>query len=252
MGTSLFGHCEACCGKDANEVQSDNNPFTLKRNTRNSKGTHKNCMKKILITSSCTNPNSMLNSEMSDRTDFSFSLDNSPIKTHKNTLTCLQNNLISFQLYEKLIKGERLHSILEPLAFYTNNFLYELLLSILLKIKIIFKDSFFAEVPVINLFNNFLQIYQELNNRNILDEIKMNMEEDSRIKYNLLDMIESAVELYHFFKYKILYEKEPYNQNYWEQYKDSIYYMKQKVDEIKNGVTNINLSLGDNKLKIIN
>ena len=249
MGTNILGQCETCCGKDNHDLESDKNPIVLKKTSRFSPQNQNQYMKKIFITSSPTNYN--YNSGISDRTDISMSVDNSPIKSCKNDIQFLQNNLISFQIYEKMIKGERLHNILEPLTFYANNILYELLLSILIKIKDIFKDGFFDENEVINLYKKYSQIFEELYNKNILEEIKSNIEEDSRIKYNLLDIIESIVELFHFFKYKILSDHEPYNKCYWEQYKDYINYIEQKLDEIKNGIININLSLGDNKLKII-
>ena len=96
-----------------------------------------------------------------------------------------------------------------------------------------------------------MKVFQELKEKNIFEEIKLNIEEDSRLKYNLLDIIESVIELYHFFKYKILNDQEPYNKFYWEQYKNCVNYMEQKVIDIKKGIININLSIGENKLKII-
>ena len=251
MGTLFFGQCETCCGKENQDLVSDNNPILNKKTTRFSQSNQDKYIKKIIISSSPTNFNNSLGPAASDRNEISMSLDNSPIKTYKNDIIKIQSNLISFQIYEKMINGERLHNIIEPLTFYNNNLLYELLLSILNKIKDIFKDNFFDEKAVINLHQNYMKMLYELNNKNILEDIKLNIEEDSRIKYNLLDIIESVVELFHFFKYKILCDQEPYNKCYWEQYKNYINYMEQKLNEIKNGIVNINLSIGDNKLKII-
>lgn len=251
MGTLFFGQCETCCGKENHDIIPDNNPILLKKTSRFSQSNQNKYMKKIFISSSPTNFNYILNSGISDRTDISISLDNSAIKSNKNDILNLQNSLIGFQIYEKMVNGERLHNILEPLTFYNNNLLYELLLFILNKIKDIFKENFFDEKAVINLHQNYMRMFYELNNKNILEDIKLNIEEDSRIKYNLLDIIESVVELFHFFKYKILFDQEPYNKCYWDQYKNSISYMEQKLSEIKNGIININLSIGDNKLKII-
>ena len=251
MGTLFLGHCEPCCGKENPDLVSDINPIVNKKTSRFSQSNQNKYTKKIIISSSPTNFNYILNSAISDRTDISISLDNSAIKSYKNDILNLQSNLIGFQIYEKMVNGERLHNILEPLTFYNNNLLYELLLFILNKIKDIFKENFFDEKDVIILHQNYMKMFYDLNNKNILEDIKLNIEEDSRIKYNLLDIIESAVELFHFFKYKILSDQEPYNKCYWDQYKDSINYMKQKLNEIKNGIININLSIGDNKLKII-
>lgn len=252
MGTILFGNCETCCGKDNQDIESDNYPILLKKTSRFSQyNQNYQYVKKILISSSPTNFNLIGNSAISDRTDLSISFDNSQLKLFKNDILNLQNNLISFQLYEKMINGERLHNILEALTFYNNNILFELLLSILNKINDIFKDNFFDEKDVIFLHKNFVKVFQELNEKNIFEEIKLNIEEDSRLKYNLLDIIESVIELYHFFKYKILNDQEPYNKFYWEQYKNCVNYMEQKVIDIKKGIININLSIGENKLKII-
>lgn len=251
MGTIFLAQCEACCGKVNQGFEQDNNPILQKNTNKLSQGQQNKNMKKILITSSPTNINLLTNSAISERTDLSVSLDNSQIKTYKADILSILNNLTNSQLYEKIIRGERLHNILEPLACYNNSVLYDLLLSLLNKKIDIFKESFFDELNVINLHQKYIKIYKELINNNTLDDIKINMEEDSRLKYNLLDIIESSVELFHFFKYKILNDQEPYNKCYWEQYKDCIIYMEQKVNEIKNGIININLSLGDNKLKII-
>ena len=256
MGSNFILQCETCCGKVNQEFEQDNIPIVLKKTTTEKQN---KISKKILISSSSsslspsnTNKNLLTNSAaISERTDISLSLDNSQTKINKTDITILLNNLTNTQLYEKIINGERLHNILEPLACYSNDLLYSLLQSLLNKTMEIFKENFFDEWDVIGLYRNFVKINQELNEKNILDDIKINIEEDSRLKYNLMDIIGTCVELFHFFKYKILNEQEPYNKCYWEQYKDCIYYMQQKLHEIKNGIININLSLGDNKLKII-
>ena len=148
-------------------------------------------MKKILISSSPTNYNYFSSSAISDRTDFSMSLDNSPTKSFKNDIFNLQNKLINPQIYEKMINGERLHNILEPLTYYNNNILYELLFSISVKIKQVFKDSFFDEKEVINLLKICIKTFEDLYNEGIIEDIRANIEEDSRIKYNLMVSIQS-------------------------------------------------------------
>ena len=248
MGTVFINHCETCCGEGTQDLETDSNPIVLKKSSTVTQNPY---LKKIALNSQNNNFNAITNSAISDRTDISISLDNSPMKQYKNEILNLHNNLISFQIYDKMIKGERLHNILEPLSCYNNNKLFELLLSVLTKIKDVFKEAFFDEKSVIDLYHKYMSAFQELNNNNIFDDIKSNIEEDSRLKYNLLDVIESVTELFHFFKYKILNDQEPYNKCYWEKYKDYINYMEQKINEIKNGIININLSLGDNKLKII-
>ena len=254
MGNIICGQCETCCGKCSQEFIQENNPILIKKETFLTAKNHYKYGKKILLASPPSNINLFSNSpiiEKTEKTDISMSVDNSPIKSFNNDILMNIYNLISYQLYNKMINGERLHNILEPLASNNNNILYELILVILIKIRDIYNNEFCDESDVSDLHQYFVKVYQELNNKNILDDIKNNMEEDSRLKYNLLDIIETCVELYHFFKYKIYNGKEPYDKFYWEQYKNCIDFMKSKINEIKNGLNNINLSLGDNKLKII-
>ena len=254
MGNIICGQCETCCGKCSQEYIKENNPILIKKETMLTSKNQNKYGKKILQISPSSNVNLFASSyitEKTDKTDFSMTVDNSPIKSFNNDLLMTIYKLISYQLYNKMINGERLHNILEPLTSYNNNILYELILAILIKIRDIYNNEFYDESEVGDLHQHFVKVYQELNNKNILDDIKNNIEEGSRLKYNLLDIIETCVELYHFFKYKIYNGKEPYDKFYWEQYKNCIDFMKSKINEIKNGLNNINLSLGDNKLKII-
>ena len=254
MGNIICGQCETCCGKCSQEYIKENNPILIKKETMLTSKNQNKYGKKILQISPSSNVNLFASSyitEKTDKTDFSMTVDNSPIKSFNNDLLMTIYKLISYQLYNKMINGERLHNILEPLTSYNNNILYELILAILIKIRDIYNNEFYDESEVGDLHQHFVKVYQELNNKNILDDIKNNIEEGSRLKYNLLDIIETCVELYHFFKYKIYNGKEPYDKFYWEQYKNCIDFMKSKINEIKNGLNNMNLSLGDNKLKII-
>ena len=254
MGNVICGHCEACCGKCSQEYIKENNPFLIKKETIFTNKNQNKYGKKILLASPPSNINLFSSSHITDKTektDLSMSVDNSPIKSFNNDLLMTIYNLISYQLYNKMINGERLHNILEPLTSYNNNKLYELILAILIKIRDIYINEFCDESEIGDLHQHFVKVYQELNNKNIIDDIKNNIEEDTRLKYNLLVIIETCVELYHFFRYKIYNGKEPYDKFYWEQYKNCIDLMKTKIIAIKNGLNNMNLSLGDNKLKII-
>ena len=254
MGNIICGQCETCCGKCSQEYIKENNPILIKKETMLTSKNQNKYGKKILQISPSSNVNLFASSyitEKTDKTDFSMTVDNSPIKSFNNDLLMTIYKLISYQLYNKMINGERLHNILEPLTSYNNNILFDLILVILIKIRDIYNNEFCDASEVSDLHQHFVKVYQELNNKNILDDIKNNIEEGSRLKYNLLDIIETCVELYHFFKYKIYNGKEPYDKFYWEQFKNCIDFMKSKINEIKNGLNNINLSLGDNKLKII-
>ena len=65
-----------------------------------------------------------------------------------------------------------------------------------------------------------MKIYNYLFENNILEEIKINIEEDVRIKYNLIDVLESCTEIYHFFLWKIFNGKKPHHMFYWDQSKN--------------------------------
>ena len=189
-----------------------------------------------------------------DKNNLSISFDDSLKKSNEENninIIPILNILLSSQFYEKLIKGERFHNLLDFLYNYNNNILLSLLLIILEKIKYILNDALNIENEIKLLHNNFKMKYLYLIEKNILGEIESNMEEQSTIKYNLIYVIESSVEIFHFFCYFILNKKKPYNIFYWDKYNNFKNYIFQKINEIKNGIININLSLGDNKLKII-
>ena len=172
MGTVLICHCETCCGKENQDLETDSNPIVLRKSSTVTQNPY---LKKIMLNSQTNNFNVITNTAISDRTDISISFDNSPIKQHQNEILTLHNNLINFQIYDKMIKGERLHNILEPLTCYNNNILFELLLSILTKIKDVFKEGFFDENAVIDLYHKYMGAFQELNNNNIFGDIKLNI-----------------------------------------------------------------------------
>ena len=243
MGNLLSCNCETCLvNKD--QVMNDNqSQRIIPISKKNSRGN-------ILI-SSTTNISIINKSYNIEKTDISFSLDDSLKRVSNDNIIYLLKILISEKFYEKLIKGERMHNLLEFLYNYKNDILFSLLTFILFKIKNILNESIFVEYSITEIHSKFIKTYFYLIENNILEEIKENIEEDSRIKYNLIDVIESCTEIYHFFCYKILYEKKPYNIFYWDKYKNYYDYIEQKIDEIKSEINNINLSLGDNKLKII-
>ena len=243
MGNLLSCNCETCLvNKD--QVMNDNqSQRIIPISKKNSRGN-------ILI-SSTTNISIINKSYNIEKTDISFSLDDSLKRVSNDNIINLLKILISEKFYEKLIKGERMHNLLEFLYNYKNDILFSLLTFILFKIKNILNESIFVEYSITEIHSKFIKTYFYLIENNILEEIKENIEEDSRIKYNLIDVIESCTEIYHFFCYKIFYEKKPYNIFYWDKYKNYYDYIEQKIDEIKSEINNINLSLGDNKLKII-
>ena len=243
MGNLLSCKCETCL---LNKEQEVNDNKYQKRIPISQKSSRRN-----IIFSPTTNINIITRSNNIEQKDISISLDDSIKRTNDSKIIQLLNILISNQFYEKLIKGERLHNLLEFLYIYNNTILFNLLLYLLFKIKNILNDSIYLEYKTKEIYTYFMKEYLNLIDNNILDDIKKNIEEDYRIKYNLIDVLESSVELYHFFYYKIFKGRSPYNIFYWEQYKNYYNYIEQKIGGIKDGIININLSLGDNKLKII-
>ena len=169
MGNVICGQCEACCGKCSQEYIKENNPILIKKETIFTNKNQYKYGKKILLASQASNINLFSSSPITDKTektDLSMSVDNSPIKSFNNDLLMTIYNLISYQLYNKMINGERLHNILEPLTSYNNNKLYELILAILIKIRDIYINEFCDESEIGDLHQYFVKVYQELNNKN--------------------------------------------------------------------------------------
>ena len=244
MGSISTCNCKICLINNDQEINDNKSQKVIPIFQKYSKGN--------TIISSTTSINIINRSFNMEKNDISISSDDSTQRSSKDNIVQLLNVLISEQFYEKLIKGERLHNLLEFLYSYKNNILFCLLQIILIKIKNIFNETTITiENPTKQIHKNFVKIYLDLLADNILIEMRQNIEEDSRIKYNLIDVIESCTEIYHFFCFKIFKQKKPYNNCYWDKYKDYYIYMVQKINEIKNGINNINLSIGDNKLKII-
>ncbi len=235
MGNILLCKCESCLmtkEQELNDIKTQ---------------------KIIPITKKLIEKNEMVlsNTNINPKNDLSISFDDSLRKNDNNNIFPLLNILLSSQFYEKLIKGERFHNLLQILYKYKNNILFSLLLFILERIKLILNDSLNIKQEIKLLHHIFKIKYVNLVDKNIIEEIKENMEEQPIIKYNLIYIIESSLEIFHFFCYYIFNNKKPYNKFYWDKFNNFNQYISQKIKEVKSGIININLSLGDNKLKII-
>ena len=236
MGNILLCKCESCLANKEEEMNDNESQKIIP------------IAKKVIG----RNIMNLSTTKINHKNELSISFDDSMKKSDNDDIILpLLNILLSSQFYEKLIKGERFHSLLEFLFKYNNNILFNLLLFILEKIKYILNDSLNIEKEIKLLHHNFNIKYLYLVEKNILEEIKENMEEQPIIKYNLIYVIESSAEIFHFFCYYIFNNKKPYNKFYWDKYNNFNQYISQKINEIKSGTININLSLGDNKLKII-
>ena len=243
MGSILSCNCKICLIDKEKEINDNQSQKVIPISQKYSRGNS--------LTSSTTSINKINKSFNTEKNDISMSSEDSIKRSSKENIIHLLNNLISEQFYEKLINGERLHNLLEFLYTYNNNILFCLLEIFLIKIKNIFNEVVNIENLMKKIHQNYMKMYLYLLADNILDEIRENIEEDSRIKYNLIDVIESCTEIYHFFCFEIFKQKRIYKKFYWDKYKNFYNYIEQKITEVKDGIININLSIGDNKLKII-
>ena len=148
-----------------------------------------------------------------------------------------------------MIKGERLHLILEPLASFLNKNLYEIVKELLIKIIELKNGSFIKN----NVYTLFEKTYKDLINTKIIENLtKSELGYFTKIKFKLLYVIENLAELYHYFNYHLNNGKEPYNVDYWEYIKNSVSYMKEKINDLQKCIEDMNNFMVDNKIKNLN
>ena len=106
----------------------------------------------------------------------------------ENDLTFIENNInkavliiTNPKLYEKMLKGEKLHLILEPLTSFSNNNLYQIIIKIFMKIEELKgkeKNSVYL---------NFEKVYKDLINKGIIDNmIQFDLGFFTKVKFNLI------------------------------------------------------------------
>ena len=153
------------------------------------------------------------------------------------------------QIYARMLKNERLHQIIEPLTSFTNKNLFEIVYQLLMKVVELQRDSNKKN----SVYILFEKIYKDLVNGKIIDNMsKSDLGYFTKIKYNLLYIIEIIAEIYHYFGYQISQGKEPYNINYWEYIKNPSTYIKEKIVDLKKSIEDINNFITENKLKNLN
>ena len=182
----------------------------------------------------------------------------------ESTLQSVQNDNLSFmdnnayvassiitnpKIYQKMNKGERLHQILEPLTSFLNKSLLETVNLLLNKIIEINKGSS-SKNTVYALFENN---YKELVNSKILDNLNYSdLGYFTKVKFNLIYVVEIIAELYHYFNYHLIDGREPYNVYYWEYIKNPVSYMKERVNDLFKCIKDINDFIMDNKSRNVN
>ena len=174
----------------------------------------------------------------------------------KHDLSFVDNNpyiatliITNPKIYEKMNKGERLHQIIEPLTSFFNKNLFETLNQLLNKIIELQKSSSFKN----NVYALFEKTYRDLINSKVIDNLmKSDLGYFSKIKFNLLYVIEIIAELYHYFNYHLSNENVPYNINYWEYVKNPVSYMKEKIYDFKKVIEDMNNFIIDVKTKNLN
>ena len=222
MGADIEKECKDCCRFDDNgetEVKNDNSHFLKSAPNKNG---------------------GYMMDELNSNNNLTF-IDNNV----KIAILIITNP----KIYSKMIKGERLHLILEPLTSFLNQNLFEIVKELLIKIIELKNGSYIKN----NVYYLFEKTYKDLINNNIIDNLtKSELGYFTKIKFKLLYVIEILAELYHYFNYHINDGKEPYNVHYWEYIKNSITYMKEKINDFQKCIEDINNFVIDNKLKNLN
>ena len=172
-------------------------------------------------------------------------------KNYDNDLTFLENNtekavliITNPKLYEKMLKDEKLHIILEPLISFTNNNLFIIINKLFYEIEQIKKD----DKNTVCIF--YERAYGDIINKGIIDNmIKFDLGFYTKVKFSLIYIIEIITEIYHYFIYHISDGISPYNKHYWDFVKDTVNYMKEKIKDLSESLEETYNFINENKLK---
>ena len=136
--------------------------------------------------------------------------------------------IINPKLYEKMLKGEKIHSILEPLTTFSNNNLFRIIKELLFKIEELKRNE------KNKVYLNFEKVYKELINKGIIDNMNsLDLGFFTNVKFNLIYIIEIITEIYHYFKFHISDGIPPYNIHLWEFVKNTAIYMNEKIKDFQ-------------------
>ena len=191
------------------------------------------------------------------KSDLSPNLKSRGLKLNKNLYndsTFIENNvdkavliIINPKIYQKMLKGEKLHLILEPLTSFSNNNLFQIISKLFLKIGELKRNE------KNSVYLNFEKIYQDLINKGIIDNmIQFDLGFYTKVKFNLIYIIEIISEIYHYFKYHISDGISPYNIHYWEFVKNTAVYMNEKIKDFQKTLEETHNFIYEYKLRNIN
>ena len=74
----------------------------------------------------------------------------------------------------------------------------------------------------------------------------------TKVKFNLIYVIEIITEIYHYFKYHNSNGMSPYNIHYWEFVKNTVIYMNEKIKDLQKTLEETYNFIYENKIKNIN
>ena len=150
------------------------------------------------------------------------------------------------KLYEKMLKGEKLHYILEPLTSFSNNNLFGIIKNLFIKIEELKNEKN-------SVYLNFEKIYKDLVNKGIIENMsRFDLGFFTKVKFNLIYVIEIITEIYHYFKYHISDGMSPYNIHFWEFVKNTVVYMNEKIKDLQKTLEETYNFIYENKIKNIN
>ena len=150
------------------------------------------------------------------------------------------------KLYEKMLKGEKLHYILEPLTSFSNNSLFGIIKNLFMKIEELKNEKN-------SVYLNFEKVYKDLVNKGIIENMsRFDLGFFTKVKFNLIYVIEIITEIYHYFKYHISDGMSPYNIHFWEFVKNTVVYMNEKLKDLQKTLEETYNFIYENKIKNIN
>jgi len=150
------------------------------------------------------------------------------------------------KLYEKMLKGEKLHYILEPLTSFSNNSLFGIIKNLFMKIEELKNEKN-------SVYLNFEKVYKDLVNKGIIENMsRFDLGFFTKVKFNLIYVIEIITEIYHYFKYHISDGMSPYNIHFWEFVKNTVVYINEKIKDMQKTLEETYNFIYENKIKNIN